>query len=195
MATMNINFDWTRGPGKPAYKILKGKICQIENGRDLDRPLERAEALYLLFANLDPSPASCLSFAQNWGLLWTPARRGASESLEDWRREIGDMKAWLRRDREHFRVAGKIHAKITSIDVALEYDVPDTKPSLKLQPTTLLGAMLLQFAQSMTSGKTQSTCAYCGNWFEVGTKAKRRMAKFCSDPHRNRYHYEQRMGS
>lgn len=189
MATMKIDFEWTRGY---EYKVADGKICQVGTRQERSRPLEERGDLYLIFANLDASPGACASFAQNYGLLATPAHRGAAESLDIWQREIKNMKAWLVRDQKHFRVAGRIRAKLTSIDVSLEYEMPDTKPILRLWPTTLSGAMLLQFAQQQASGKTTATCEYCGQWFEVGSAAKRRVAKFCSDEHRNRYHYERR---
>lgn len=198
MAKLGIDFEWTRASrtAGSAYEVAEGKIRQLTTGRTRFRPLEEHEALYLIFAHLDGSPEACLSFAQTWGLLTTPAQRGAAESVDYWRREIKEMNAWLLRV-SNFKVAGRIRAKLTTIDVALEFGMPDVSPALLLKPNTLLGAMLVQFAQSEASGNSLHRCAQCGNWFERGGRGgknrRRSISVFCSESCKNKHHYERRM--
>jgi predicted nucleic acid-binding Zn ribbon protein len=54
---------------------------------------------------------------------------------------------------------------------------------LFVYPTSLLGAMWIQFARVCEGSATLRRCENCGKWFEVSLEdtGKRRSAKFCSD--------------
>jgi hypothetical protein len=203
MTTIDIDFKWTRAcltsrsARSDTYKIDTAAqvIRQADGvGRETFEPLTVPTKLYLAFAELDGSPESCVGFARAWGLLTTRAANDASEPLEVWRREIKEMKAWIRRVHvvrtENSR---RIRMRMTSLDVALVSGEPNTKPALVLEPRTLLDAMHLQLAQSHASGAALQSCEQCKKWFEVGARGKRSVAKFCSDECRNRFHYERRI--
>ena len=204
MATLDIDFDWTRGHTYELAAAGKAAVIrQTSKGRDNVRPLERSLALYLTFASLDGSPASCLGFARAWGLLTTPARVGAAEPIETWRREINLMKRYV-------GVVGmvrtansaRVRLMLTSLNAGLISGPPnakgelDIKPALIMQPPTLLSAMLVQLAQSRASGASLQTCEQCGKWFERGGprghNARRSISMFCSEVCKNRHHYDER---
>jgi hypothetical protein len=204
-----IDFQWSKGR---AYEVVvsrgsrskddplsashvreamirqKGKAC------DRVRPLEVHNNLYLEFVHLDGSAAACAAFAAKWGLLKT--RYGdAPEPLSMWRAEIKRMKDTLEGLRRAFEEKHPIAmrgAHIVPVDVKLIPGQPDGRPSLALEPQTLIHAMRLQLAQNIAGGNTLHTCEQCGQPFESGATAKRIMAKFCSDECRKRFHYEHR---
>jgi hypothetical protein len=198
MAIIDIGFEWSRGH---AYECVPSKtgmaIRQIGKGKSYFEPLKVPldSGLAVTFANLDLdfSAEKCVGFAHSFGLLTLPARIGAAESLDDWRRKIKEMRSLISMT-GMVRTANsrRVRMNITRIQVALESGLPDTKPALILQPETLFDAMKLQWAQSKKSGSSVYVCEYCDKWFERGGEAKRSDAKFCSDPCRNKFHYEQR---
>ncbi len=67
---------------------------------------------------------------------------------------------------------------------------PDYKRmSLYLAPTTLLGALWLQFAQAIEGNKQYRQCEQCRRWFEVGAQV-REDAKFCQSACRSKAYRE-----
>jgi hypothetical protein len=196
MATLGINFEWSRGrtrEGEAAYEIAGGHIRQTAARVERFAPLEKHDRLYVEFSNLRTTDAYC-TFAQACGLLVTPARADAEEAASMWVREVKSFNDWMRRDREHFRVAGRLRAKLTSIDVLLEYGMPGSKPTLLMRPGNLLNAMMLQYAQDIAGGVSVGACERCGKWFARGGRGddsrRRSLAKFCSEACKNRAHYE-----
>jgi hypothetical protein len=208
VTTIDIDFKWTRASltarslrSVDTYEIdsvpVADKTAQVIRqagaGRETFEPLTVPTKLYLAFAELDGSTEACISFATAWGLLTTPAAKGAAEPMDVWRREIKKMMA-------HINVVSmvrtensrRVRMRMASLDVALVSGEPNTKPALVLQPRTLLDAMYLQLAQSHASGAALHTCEQCKKWFEVGGAGKRSVAKFCSEECRNRFHYERR---
>jgi hypothetical protein len=204
MATLDIDFDWTRGHAYELAKVGKSEVIrQISKGRDRVRPLELAAALYLTFADLDGSPASCLGFARAWGLLTTTARFGAAEPIETWLREIKLMKRYVSMvGMVRTANSARVRLILTSLNVGLISGPPnakgetDIKPALIMQPPTLLSAMLVQLAQSRAGGASLQTCEQCGKWFERGgprgQSARRSISVFCSEACKNRHHYDER---
>jgi hypothetical protein len=202
---IKIEFQWTRAfsktAGERAYEHRGGKIIQTGRGKQAYAPLAN-QALYLEFARLDPSPASCVEFAEKWGLLLEPAKTAnpPSEDLTLWRNEIRKMKYSIEALPRLIRVvnARGTFANVSKVDVLL---VPgagtDARPVMVLEPPNLLQAMNLQLAHAVSSGASLLTCQQCRRWFEGGRGpgAKRTVAKFCSDECRNRFHYEARKGA
>jgi hypothetical protein len=199
MSTIQIDFEWTRAfaktAGEPAYAIEGGKIRQIGRGKQRYSPLISNNSLFLDFAQLDGSPASCLSFAEKRGLLVEPASisNPPSEDLSFWRAEIKKMFSLVRMLPTVIRVVNSrgTYARVGKLNVLLVPGTgPDARPVMVMEPENLLQAMNLQLAQSVAGGAALIPCQQCGRWFEAGHGAKRTVAKFCTDSCRNRFHYE-----
>jgi hypothetical protein len=64
------------------------------------------------------------------------------------------------------------------------YDVERGSRILQIVPRSLLGAMWLQFAQTIDGKRSHKPCKECSTWFEVSTEdtGKRVNREFCSDP-------------
>jgi hypothetical protein len=191
MTTIDIDFEWGVAH-RYDYEKAKGAIRQTSHLRDLRRPLQTFSGLYLAFAELDGSPEACLNFARTWGLLRQSAKLDSFERLEEWKRGINEMRDWL--NVAAYVEIGGIRARMTQVDVELVSSGPGAKRPMfmRLRPRTLFDAMIVQLAQSQAAGASLHTCSQCGRWFEVGASGKRTVAKFCSIPCRNRFHYEQR---
>lgn len=56
-----------------------------------------------------------------------------------------------------------------------------TNVNLYMRPSNLLGAMWLQLAESISTGKNYQKCNTCDNWFEFGTETHRKTRLYCSD--------------
>lgn len=206
MATLKIQFDWTRGHfyelEKPAGKKRSGArsddgwlIVQRDNAAEAIRPLEHHPTLHLDFAQLDGSPDGCLGFARAWGLLEiAQAHAGARETIGFWRQRIDEMKQSAMGLRRAFAAKHPITqvfgAAVAQLDLKL-IPGPAGRPLLAFKPRDLFGAMRIQLAQSIVNGNSLHTCLQCGKWFER-TEAKGRTAKFCSSEHRFQYHNERR---
>jgi hypothetical protein len=57
---------------------------------------------------------------------------------------------------------------------------------LQIVPNTLLGALWLQLAETISGYKQHRACAACGNWFEVSPEKFRKSRHYCSEPCRSR---------
>ena len=66
---------------------------------------------------------------------------------------------------------------------------------LHVTPTSLLGAMWLQFAEAISEQKDYARCKLCGKPFEVSTAQTgfRTNRRFCSDVCKNQFHYQKRL--
>jgi hypothetical protein len=202
--TISSDFEWTRAFAKAgnqagAYSCSGGEIRQIGRGKERYRPLA-TNGIYLRFAALDGSPASCVAFANTWGLLEKPASLTTppSEPLEFWRRAINRMKTLSRALPNVVRIANSrgTYAVVGSLNVLLVPGgpEPDAKPALVMEPQSLLQAMNLQLALWVAGGGSLAICEQCKEPFQAGIGSKRRsIAKFCSVACKNRHHYEQRM--
>src|SRR5262249_2373104 len=91
-----------------------------------------------------------------------------------------DQAEWMRncfKDR-----ARKLRISIPMTDVKAFLGLDE---SIVYSPTTLLGALWLQFAQTLSEGAEMRVCRHCRKPFPVGGKSgKRLVAEFCSDEHR-----------
>jgi hypothetical protein len=193
VTAIDIDFEWSVGRCYECVVDEEAKLVVRQTSRQLDlkRPLQTFSELYLAFAKLDGSPEACLKFARLWGLLRQPAKLGASERLDDWKREINEMRHLV--NAAGFVQMGGIRARMAKVDVELVSGEPGA--FMRLHPATLFDAMIVQLVQSQASGASLQTCGQCGRWFEVGAAGKRKVAKFCSDRCRNRFHYVQRAQS
>lgn len=59
---------------------------------------------------------------------------------------------------------------------------------LRITPTCLAGAVWLQFARAVATGKSYRQCAVCASWYEVGQRAARTTRRYCSNACRLRAH-------
>ncbi len=167
------------------------------------RPLESHSTLFMEFAHLDGTDEeSCLRFASKYGYLGLIPGLGKAddpvgplgEPLSEWREQITNMRhavgAWQAIP-DTFGSSREI--PITRLDVSL---VPiDGRPTLRIRPRSLIGAILLQFAQAVSTNLDIRTCRHCGKLFETGGTGRTRKARFCSDRCRNDYHIARRKTS
>ena len=174
----------------------------VRNGGQLriTRPLESYSTLFMEFARLDRTDESYLRFASKYGYLGLfPFDKGddhvgpKGEDLSMWRDAIRDMRltvgAW-KAIPDDFGSSREI--PITRLDVAL---VPiDGRPTLRIRPRSLIGAIYMQFAQAVASDLDIRTCGHCGKLFETGGAGRTRRARFCSDRCRNARHIAKRKG-
>ena len=84
-----------------------------------------------------------------------------------------------------FLVQGWINAKLEAHTKAPEFCMTRTEGRriLRIVPRSLLGAMWLQFAQTLDGSRFHKPCKECSKWFEVSTEktGKRTNREFCSD--------------
>jgi hypothetical protein len=206
MSTIEIGFEWTRGGHYecgPAPADKKAQVIrQLDKRRETYRPLETEFSnLHLRFAELGSSPSAYVKFASAWGLLETAADKGATEKLEAWRREVRKMKGLISmlavknpQPGGILRTGPGIRFQATKIDVAVLSVEAGSRPTMILEPPTLLSAIYLQLATAVASGKSIRVCAECSRWFHtgIGEKVRRSVAIFCSEECKNRHHYKQR---
>jgi hypothetical protein len=206
MTSGQFYFEWSKAyakrSGQPAYEFRNGKICQLGTGVQKYLPLQ-AETLFEKFTALDGTPATCVAFAENYGLLTEEAgtRHLPSEYLSVWQEEIKQIAA-LKRMLPALTTWGKsrrINIVAGDLKVLLAPgEGPDALPRITIEPDNLLQAMRLQLAQFIAGGGTWINCQNeeCGRPFPIrrarGEGAKRTIARFCSDSCRNRYHYLER---
>ena len=162
------------------------------------RPLEGAPSLYAQFAKLDGSKRSCLNFAHQHGLLSVsryPDGFYDMETLSIWRGHIESIRnivAFCELGRsnpvEVFRRFKKHAFSLYGVELFLSIKSPRTPPSIDVRPTFLLAAIELQAIQSLIAGHKVIQCIECSSWFEIGSGARRSLAKFCSRRCKDTYH-------
>ena len=158
------------------------------------RPLEFHPTLFLDFTKLAGGPPEAYTtFASRFGylgffpdsspqgpsdlvgpggeplLLWEDSATRMRDAVEAWRTDPMSL------------CQGEHALRVSTLDVMLAPSPPDGRPSLRILPRSLIGAMWLQFAQHVSSGLKVKICSQCANWFEVGGDARRIDAQFCSD--------------
>ncbi len=218
MPVLDLSFEWPvddagysivdhkpKPPKGRGARILTGEPSGphiVRKGGQLrtTRPLEFHRTLFMEFARLDGSDESCLRFANSFGFLGLfPDEKVGDvgpygESLILWRREIDLMrdcvKLW---QASPDTFASNQELTITRLDASL---VPiDGRPTLRIRPRSLIGAIHLQFAQAVSTGLDIRTCDHCGKLFEIGGTGRTRKARFCSDRCRQDYHVARRKTS
>jgi hypothetical protein len=214
MAQISIEFDWWRDPkgyrvaaaepqGKRSslvyhpfgIRVLRDHrhaLRIIRCGKRLTRyrPLDTIDTLFRVFANTAKSATGVLDFVQRYGPL-------TLEGLDQKKGETVDqllVHAETMRDALSYAggdkslqalLVGSQVNPLANIKVALVMDPTTSGPKLQLSPSTLLDALWLQLGQQMSGGANIRRCLQCGEWFENGPGAGRRLdAKFCSDEHR-----------
>lgn len=160
------------------------------------RPLDHS-TLFVDFARLDGSDNSCIEFASRFGYLGPfqtedEDRVGEhGESVLLWRDDIDRMRrnveAWQANPAAFVLVREIVMARLEASLVPV-----DGRAVLRIRPTSLIGAMQLQFAQAISTGLDIRNCDHCGKLFETGGGGRTRKARFCSDRCRSDYHVARR---
>ena len=171
MPTIDIDFDW---PRSLEYELASSKGAPVirQKSARLERcfPLREDGSLYLRFAQLDGSPAQCLAFARSWGFLYGPPKtlpgKGAEEEIDLWHHQIKFMRAWIQVCSSGLDGGGQTSGfrsrqKIASVDVLLDVH-PLGRRAVVLKPSSLMDAMMLQFAQAQASNASIAACQKCG---------------------------------
>src|SRR5262249_54036749 len=63
----------------------------------------------------------------------------------------------------------------------LDWDAKRRRAVTTVVPSSLLGALWLQFHLAITGKKNYRQCAVCGTWFEISPKVNREAKLFCGD--------------
>ncbi len=162
------------------------------------QPLKRFHELYKSFASVR-TPEDVLRFVEKFGLLTAhglqpdlgddvPFVLEHAARFRDWldanQRRRQDLAAWIGKEGKNF---GSLDAELTA----------DASGALRVRvmPRTLLRALWIQLAYTLSGGIKIGTCLQCGDWFEAGPGARppRRLdAKFCSDEHQRLYNSRKR---
>jgi hypothetical protein len=206
MAVIEIDFEWTRGrvfalkaaarptaPRTLAHGSPPGAlIVQTDAAVDSFQPLSINPTLYLQLAQLDSSPASSLAFARNWGFLLKRAGKGVREDADTWADYIASIKASVAAAEKGEFDSLRAAVKVANVEAILRPSGDQMLPRIALRPKTLMDAIWLQFAQSLSGGKSLRTCRQCSTWFEVGAGGRRTIAEFCSPTCRQSFHNSRR---
>jgi hypothetical protein len=151
------------------------------------RPLE-VEDLWLRFAESCNSVDGALSFASDFGLLFTDERElpGGSDKVDDF---LGNSKI-LRHIVDRFETGDLISAAgvLTAyggamVNEVIRYDQKRAVFEVVLIPVTLLSALLHQAAEAISGNRRFCRCRNqgCSKWFRVGPRAHTARREFCSD--------------
>lgn len=82
-------------------------------------------------------------------------------------------------------------------EATIRWDEKAMRYRLHMIFTSLLGALVLQFANALTGDKQYRRCGYegCGTWFEISPEyGKRRQSKFCCESCRQAHYYHSEKG-
>src|SRR5262245_23162259 len=160
---------------------LKGKDIQParivgKGGKILRRRLDNYPRLFSDFAGIK-TQEELLAFVAEHGPL-TRRTIGGRE---------GDVVPMLLHQAKMMRTSFKDRARKLPIAIPMTNVRASLGPnnSIKYYPVTLLDALWLQFAQTLSEGAEMRVCRHCRKPFPVGGKSgKRIVAEFCSDEHR-----------
>ena len=86
------------------------------------------------------------------------------------------------------------HLEETGVQMTMTRGSTQHTARFSIAPSSLLAAMWVQFAEAVSEQKTYERCRQCGTPFEVSTAqtGARTNRRFCSDEHKNQFHYEKR---
>jgi hypothetical protein len=170
---------------RPGQTWLNQKACDIQpariigkGGRKFRRRLDDYPQLFSDFANVK-TPEELLAFVVEHGPLTQRITGGWEGDI------VPEMlrQAKMMRTRFEDRASGvPIGIPLTDLKAWLGAD-----NSIKYGPATLLDALWLQLAQSLSKGAKMRVCRLksCHKPFPVGGKSgKRLVAQFCCDEHR-----------
>jgi hypothetical protein len=171
--------DW----GKPQRVVPRG------GKRIPHRPLDKFSDLFKSFSKIKTSE-DVLHFIQEFGPLTVDGLSpDHGENVESVVQYAHAFDKWLRstsvRGRKQLASwIGSEGQKFANLEASLVADSPGVI-HLRVTPKSLLGGLWLQLAQNLASGTDIRTCEHCGEWFEVGPQAGRRLdSRFCKDEHR-----------
>lgn len=147
----------------------------VRNGGER-RPLRLNEypMAYGEFANVRTSD-ELLAFIAKYGPL---TEKNEIDRLLD---QAAEMKAALRKRKLPTR-------SIVDLKASFSTDKASGSPSIKYSPARLLDALWLQLSHELSSGAQSRQCDNCGNWFSVGGKGRRLVARFCKEKCRIEFH-------
>jgi hypothetical protein len=170
---------------------------ELSRGEDpaSTRPLKRTNSLYLVFANSVKDASTVLRFVSEHGPL---TQRGLDRECGEFVSEIVEEATIMRQLIRHHGYSTPRRDSLSppewgdpipyivlgKVDAFLVRDRRTKAPRIELQPATLLDALRLQLAESLSEGRTIRDCRHCGTRFEAGPGTRRRGdAEFCSKKH------------
>ena len=191
----DVSFTWWRERNPSDYKeikpelrretptmdsyVLKDQVSRlVAKGVGLERyePLEKFPDLYARFAKLR-SQDDVVKFIRTFGPLTEEGLKGGK----------GDNLFKMLRQAESM-ATGNLHVGIVLTNLAARLVVEHEGIHLRVEPTNLLEALWLQYAQARSKGLA-NRCKQCGALFATGPDAKRRRgAEFCSLECKTKYH-------
>ena len=165
------------------------------------RPLDQFTGLFMEFSETPPTPEGVLGFANKYGLVrrkppilnkdipfavqirkefYFDIQR-MHDTVSCWRscEEAGDLNPLV----EHW-------SDYSSQAQLMFIRVPGRpRPSLVLEPQSLIDGMFLQLALAISGNAQLKRCAVCPTWFAYGTATgRRKSAHYCSDRCRKAAH-------
>jgi hypothetical protein len=172
---------WTGALEKQTADIQPIRIVGKGGKPELIRPLDQNPTLFKAFSEIKIED-DVLDFVNRFGSLGT-------EIVDEIIVEAERMSQLQKANKTTRRMTVRADFKLINPTVYLSIDKVKRSSSLRIVPSTLLDALLLQLASSVSSGAKLRKCLQCEDWFEVGPGTGRRLdAKFCSDEHRTEYH-------
>ena len=86
------------------------------------------------------------------------------------------------------------HLEETGVNMTMRWSAAERTARFYVAPTSLLAAMWVQFAEAVSEQKGYERCRQCQTPFEVSTAqtGARTSRQFCSDPCKNKFHYQKR---
>jgi len=192
---VDINFTWWRERNqrdyvedmpevrrqKPTFagRILLGQVSRIKaKGVCLDRyqPLKEFPDLYARFAKLR-SQEDVVRFIRTYGPLTEEGLKGGKGD---------DTFSGL--VQAECMAARNLHAGMVICTLNTKLVADHNGIHLKAEPSNLLDALWLQFAQAISKGLA-NRCEQCGKLYATGPDTKRRRhTKFCSVRCKTKYH-------
>lgn len=172
-------------------------VCPVGDEFLTYRPFDSGNLIFKEFADVDTQSDGVLGFANKYGLLHK-FRGNNLEQLDDWFEEIHSMnkavKIWdqCKKTKGDFGILlneFRSSAAGSNLTVRLERGADPERPALYIEPESLLSAMWLQFAQTVSANQQIQRCAVCTTWFAFGTgTGRRKSAHYCSDRCRKAFH-------
>lgn len=219
MPKLDIKFAWPVAvAGYRVVEPAEGAPYLVARGDEKRwrNPFAENPALFRRFALLPETPAGCIEFANENGLLFGVGyqrigpdfdhdpNRAPTQYFEEV--DLDRLSAWISQVRRVRRlIEDWDRARATGANTAPFWENLRTprlgvqlvsragKPGLFLEPDCLLSAIDLQFYQAVAGMTELRACEQCGAWFECGPGGGRRtVSRFCSDRCRFNFHNERR---
>jgi hypothetical protein len=198
MPQIVIEFEWPVDP-KGYHLVESERPMRVRrNGKGhapedfpCRRPLSQTDWLFKVFARLAIAPSGVLEFVRRYGSL---THDGSDEARGDFvdlvihnahlMQQLLESSSRYQKQPDLLPIPLQLSA-ISLLNASVCWDPITKRPKWELRPNTLLDALWLQLGQALTGSAQFRQCEHCGDWFEAGRGAGRRLdAKFCSDEHR-----------